>query len=296
MADTKHNLAFIIGSLILIILGLNTAFSAYNFEYTNTSTRVNITNAMPEIDSIKIDQNILLNAGLTKIVNCNVSLHDWNGYSDIMNVNATFWDANNALINDSDNNNTHYTNTNCVNISQNGYYANYTCSFAVYYYANNGSNWTCNATVIDGYNFTATGKNVTSIQPIYALNTTPIIDFGNMAVGDTKDNITANVTNFGNRPINISVDGYGVVPNDGLAMKCAIRNISLASLHYSINETDWTTTAAVTSSPVNISGLTIPKKITTDAINTTYWHLYISPSENPFGLCNGTVVFTAQMS
>ena len=296
MAYTKPKVALMLGLFIFIILAINSVFSAYNFEYVNVTTRVNVTNARPEVDYVKIDSNILLNAGSFKVVLCNVSLHDWNGYSDIANVNASFWDNNSVNFSSPDDNNTHYTNSSCVNVSQSGYYANYTCKFNVWYYANNGSNWVYNATVIDKYNFTATGQNKTSIQAYYALNVTSLIDFGDMAVGDYKNNVSANVTNFGNYNINISVDGYGAVNGDGLAMKCDIRNITLPNLKYSLNETDWLSLpggSALTDSPVNMSGLTVPKRVTDVVWNQTYWHLYVPPTENPFGVCNGTVVFTA---
>lgn len=298
MKDTKHKILLSIGFLIVVIFSLNmgfNVFSAYNFEYLNVSSRVNVTNSYPGISRIAIDPNILLNAGSTKTVYCNVTIYDWNNYSDIKSVNATFWDNNTATFATGTEGVDHYTNTSCtVNGTWGIYYANYTCGFNVIYYANNGTNWMCNISVQDFYGLNATAQNTTSIQAYYALNVTPTIDFGDMAVGDTKYNITSNITNFGNMPINVSVKGFGGTNNvtgAGLAMICSIRNISISNLKYSINDSIFKT--SLTGTATNISGLTVPKRTAGEVWNTTYWDLYIPPVENPFGLCNGTVVFQA---
>lgn len=295
----KNKIVIILCFLALIILMLNFSifnFAApYNFEYVNVTSKVNVTNAYPMITSVRIDSNITLNAGSTKSIKCNVSITDWNGYADIKNVSATFWDNTSANSSSPDGID-HYTNSSCTNITGqlSSYYANYTCSFNVWYYANNGSNWMCNVTVQDNYNFNDSRYNITDIRPLWAINVTPTIDFGEMAVGETRNNITANITNFGNMPVNISVNGYGNTTNDGLAMKCAIRNISISNLRFSINASQiWDDKANLSNSLKNISGLTIPKSNGTFTQNVTYWDLYIPPSENPFGLCTGTVVFTA---
>ena len=278
--------------LAFTLITINTAIS-YNFEYVNVTSRVNVTNAYPEILSVTINQNIIPNAGTTKIIWCNATIRDWNGYQDINLTNATFWDNATVTMADADNNNTHYTNTSCGLVNGNGYYANYSCAFNVWYYANPSTNWICNVSVKDNYNFTDDMYNITTIQAYYALNVTTPIDFGDMAVSDITNNITANITNFGNADINVSVDGYGAVDGDGLAMVCAIRNISISNLRYSIDGSLWASAIALTDTPQNITGLTVPKRVNQVLWNTTYWDLYVDPSENPFGVCNGTVVFTA---
>lgn len=286
----NKNLILILWVVLFSFISINTAIS-YNYEYVNVTTRVNVTNAYPEILNITVDLDILLNAGTSKQVFCNVSVRDWNGYTDIQNVNGTLYHSSSSAAS-ADNNNSHYTDTNCSLVNGNGFYGNYSCNFTVWYYANPG-NWTCNITVIDDYNFTDTGEKNTTIQTFYALNVTPLIDFGDMAVGDTKNNITANVTNYGNANINISVEGYGATPNDGLAMNCQQRNITIDNLHYSINATVWGSATALTGASFNVTGLTVPKRTAGILWNQTYWHLYIPPAQNPYGLCNGTVVFTA---
>jgi hypothetical protein len=79
-------------------------------------------------------------------------------------------------------------------------------------------------------------------------------------------------------------------------MICQIRNITLPNERYSISSaTAYAAMSLMTGSPVTIGGFTIPQQ--TDDIqqsmNTTYWRLHVNLSTNPFGLCNGTVVFAA---
>ena len=173
----------------------------------------------------------------------------------------------------------------------------YLCNFSVDYYAANGT-WYCNATVIDDYNFTDVGWNTTNISALYALNVTPSIDYGNLAVEDTSVNKTANITNYGNMAINISLYGYGVTSGDGLAMNCTVGNISVENEKFSISVSDdyaaKTALVGTPGSPV-LMGLTSPwrRDDSTPVTNTTYWQLYIQP--NPFGVCNGSIVFSAEV-
>jgi hypothetical protein len=288
---------FLLFSLILILIPLVFANSPGDYNETVNVT-VNVTNAPPKIESITVPSPITLNPGTTKEVNCTVKVSDWNGYGDIKIVNATFWDNNSVLMSASDLNVTHYTNDNCTRTVFLGYNATYECTFDIQYYAYNSSNWICNATVLDNstYNFTDSDYNITTINPLFAINVTNEIDFGEAAVGDTIGNKTANVTNFGNQAINISVEGYGITQNDGLAMNCAVNgNITVDNLKFS-----WATTALrqiLSTTPTNITNVTIPK-INQTGVNpgqwtNTYWDLYINPVNDPFGVCTGTVIFTA---
>jgi hypothetical protein len=290
-------ISFLLISIMTVLLFFSFS-SAYNYEYVNVTTRVNVTNAYPIIDRVVLDQSITLAAGTTRVVRCNVSLHDWNGYADIRSVNATLWDNNTAVLGDLNNEANHYTNTNCVNISQSGYYANYSCNFSVWYFANNGSNWLCNATVMDYYNFTSNNQNSTTILAYYALNiTTLLIDYGNMPLADYSSNITVNITNIGNARINISVLGYGgsnPVTGNGYAMLCQFGNITIGNQRFSAQNVSWDAKTQLSSVLQNVSDFSIPKTtIVSPTWNITYWQLYTDPTNDPFGICNGTVEFDA---
>lgn len=287
------------GIIYVLLFGLCVVFFAtsmkgYNFEYMNVTSKVNVTNSYPGISKVNLGSTIELAAGRNKTVQCNVSAYDFNGYADIVFVNATLWDIAQSTYNSPDNGLNHYSNASCSNISQNGFYANYTCSFEVVYYASNGT-WMCNASIGDQANFNNSMSNTSIVTPLYALNVTPIVDYGNMVLGEYSNNITANITNFGNMPINVSVRGYGGTnPSTGAnySMICESGNITIGNQRYSANPLDdWGSKTPLTSSLVNVTGITIPKI----GWNTTYWQLYVNQTNNPWGLCNGTIEFTAVM-
>lgn len=293
----KANKLMYMGILAILAIFMMNHSTIVKSDSFNVTTKVNVTNAYPEILQVKLAQNIIPNAGTTKTVDCNITARDWNGYTNIVNVNATFWDNNSAVFGDPDNNLTHYTNSSCRNTSQNGYYVNFTCSFSIYYYVNNGT-WVCNATIIDQSNFTANNKNSTTILSYYALNATPILDFGDMVLSNTSTNITINMSNIANSNINVSVRGYGgtnQVTGAGYAMICQVGNITIDNLKYSINPLDdWGAKTALTSVSTNISGLMINRTFDgTLFTNSTYWQLYTDPTNAPWGACNGTIELTA---
>lgn len=291
-------------AVILLLLPFGSAPNVIGTNYRNVTvwTYVNITNSRPEVTGISIYDadnaslpNITVTAGGVKSVVCNASVRDWNGFNDIVSANATLYYSLNQS-NDSDDNNTHYTNSSCVlNYSIDAYSGIYSCAFVVYYYANNGT-WKCNVTVKDSYsnpNSSGTGGNTTYFYPVYALNVTDGINYGNVAVEEYSDNRTANLSNLGNTAINISVEGYGINRSDGLAMNCTHGNISVANERFSANATtDFGSKIALSSSSSVIAGLKILKQTTnTLAINVTYWQLYVPP--NPAGNCTGFIIFSA---
>ena len=293
-------------ALVLIMAGIRAANSiGGNYKNVTVITTVQITNSKPEIISLYVYpetnytfSNVTLNAGSTRQINCNATVRDWNGPADIAMVNATLWHAGNSTYEAANDNNSHYTNSNCTNTGIWGNYtANYVCTFNVYYYANNGT-WNCTAYAVDTFNKTGNRTNSTSLLPLYALNVTEGINYGNVAVESDSLTQTANITNFGNMPINISLEGYGIVRGDGLAMNCSLSgNISIQNERFSLSDTGlWIDKIALTSSPQIVSNLTLIKQTSpaSPVINTTYWQLHIAP--NPSGNCSGYVIFSAEAS
>lgn len=297
---------FVLTSLLLFIAILGIIGTSYsigpNYRNISVDTTVNITNSKPEVLIVDIDNgisNITLNAGSTRLVTCNSTVLDYNGGNTIANVTAVFYDGNSVNHTMPEDNNSMYYNTSCLEQSVNGYYANYTCTFVVEYYANASNNWICNVTANDVYDFNGIdygwNYNTTEINTLYALNVTSLIDYGDLAVEDTSTAQEANITNFGNVAINVSVYGYGVTPGDGLAMNCDVGNITIANEKFSLNQTgDFVVDYTSLSSVAQDIGLTIPHQLndSQQEINSTYWRLFVPP--NPFGVCNGTVVFQAE--
>ncbi len=285
--------------LLLAVLLYNALFSfSYsvgpNYRNVSIDTYINITNALPEILQVTISDPITLSAGAITYIECNVSTRDWNGYADINFTDAYLYHStSNPLA--ADDNNTHYTDSNCTVTQQGGYSKNFTCTFNVTYYALNGT-WTCNATVHDNSSINDTDWNTTTINSMLALNiSSTLLDFGQMDVGDTSANETLNITNIGNLDINVSLRGYGATEGDGLAFNCTIGNISIDNERYSLNSSHtWGQKVPLTSGFQPVQNLTITKQDTPGVLkrNTTYWQVYIPP--NPAGECNGTIVFQAE--
>jgi hypothetical protein len=272
-----------------------------NYKNVSVRTTVNVTQAYPEIINMTCNSGtaITLNAGTTKTASCLIQIRDYNGGNTISSVNGTFYYYLNAS-SDPNDNNEHYTNSSCIENTTNGYYTNWTCSWDLWYYANNGT-WRANATVMDNYNLSVFSYRNVTVSTLYALNVTPLIDFGNMAVGDTKDpSVQANVTNFGNRNISVSVYGFGgedPVAYANMAMVCEVRNISISNERYGLGlATLYDSMTSVTSAAINITGLKVYQQIddAQQVINSTYWRLHVNVTTNPFGQCNGTVVFSAE--
>ena len=92
--------------------------------------------------------------------------------------------------------------------------------------------------------------------------------------------------------------GYGNQSNDGLSLVCEVGNISIGMEKYGFDEAgDFDTQFTnLTNTATQISSLTIGRVTVddTESFNTTWWRLYVPP--NPFGECNGTVVFQAESS
>lgn len=308
-----HKTALILILIVVAIFGFIIVSSQINAANTNgpnnknvtVRTYVNITNSKPEVLTVFVYQetnltmrNVTLSAGSTKIVNCNATIRDWNGYNDIVMVNSTLWHMPTSSLDATDNNNSHYTVSNCTNTGNGvNYTVNYLCTYNVTYYANNGT-WNCSVTAMDFIGKLGNKTNTTTILPLYALNVTDGIDYGNVAVESDSLTQSANVTNFGNMAINVSVEGYGTTRGDGLAMNCSLSgNISVQYERFSTQDTgNWIDKMALNGSAQLIPNLTIVKQ-TAPAVpitNTTYWQLNVPP--NPAGNCSGYIIFQAEAS
>jgi hypothetical protein len=296
-------------SAIFIFIPISFAANNVTINYRNVTvhTYVNITNSKPDVLGVIIYDssnssinNITLSAGSMKSITCNASVRDWNGFNDIIHVNATLYYSLNQST-DPDDNNTHYTNSSCtLNTSTGAYNGVYSCVFNILYYANNGT-WRCNVTAKDAYsnpNSTGSNSNTTYFYPVYALNVTDGIDYGNIAVEEYSYDRSANITNFGNMGINVNVEGYGVNRSDNLAMNCSISgSISVENERFSTTVgTPFGSKMPLSSASQTIPGLAMPKQTlsSTQIINATYWQLYIPP--NPAGNCTGFIIFSAGTS
>jgi hypothetical protein len=292
----KLNKAAMKGAVLcfLLLFSIMLFSSGVHAQYSqkNVTSRVNVTNAAPDIINMSVLNPIVLNGGAERVIGCNVSVRDYNGYNDLDTVNATFYYF--ANLSSPDDKNVHYTNTNCTKTGDDGVYvADYTCEFNVSYMAYNGT-WYCNFTVNDTRSYVENDFRATNISALYAINVTDVIDYGDLSVTDYSNNITATVTNLGNVNINISVLGYGSVQGDGLGFVCTQgTNISVQYERFSSNIlADWSSKIPLntTNKDMNLTILRQENDIVRVSADT-YWQLYVPP--NPFGICTGIVRFTA---
>ncbi|HIH23496.1 TPA: hypothetical protein HA251_00525 [Candidatus Woesearchaeota archaeon] len=282
---------------VALIAQMGAGFSqGANNRNVSVDTTVNITGSAPYVVRVYQQSPVTLNAGSLTILTCNATVRDYNGFADINSVNATFFHSSSSE-NAADDNNTHYTNASCVVISgqQDGFFSNYTCSFPVVYYALNGT-WNCTVRANDSINLTAMTTNTTTINALYALNVTVLIDYGNVTAGDYSENQTADVVNLGNVPMNISVLGYGQTINDNLSFVCDQGNLSVDTQRFSADpDADYAAKIPLNRTFKAIPGVTVNKTSNGSfSTNTTYWQLYVDPTQQAFGRCNGTIVFQAQ--
>ena len=270
--------------------------SARNIGYSQNYT-LNITpNNSPTISNMNLESQIDLTIGGTKIVYCNATITDIDGISEIKSINSTLY-HNSVTSTSEDDNNNHYTNNSCKIISSSTYSRNYSCGFPMKYYSD-GGNWTCNMTAYDTSDSFDSSKTTTIINDLIALNlSTHLIDFGNLAVGNTSpEDINLTIFNFGNKNINITLKGYGIEDGDGLAMECSKDNISIGYQRYSTSfGDDYSTMTNLTSGYQQIINFTLPQRIDDLSYgadkNSTYWKISIPLGVN--GKCNGSITLLA---
>jgi hypothetical protein len=254
------------------------------------------------IHSVNVDDGItpigeiILSAGSTRFVNCTVIATDSESVDNIINASATFY----YYLNDSsdpDNNMVHYTNSSCTLVSTTSTNKTFLCGFDVYYYANNGT-WNCNATVYSSVSDSPSAINFTIIDPLYAINITDGMIFGNTEPNLASTELQVNMTNLGNMPINVSVLGYAINIGDGYAMNCSDgTNLSVNATRYSLDTSIFSTKTMLTASEQQLP-LTIQKPLSlSPVLNNTYWQIMPEPYIGSVSrYCGGYVIFSAESS
>ncbi|MEM2131575.1 MAG: hypothetical protein QXR96_03555, partial [Candidatus Woesearchaeota archaeon] len=145
--------------------------------------------------------------------------------------------------------------------------------------------------------FGAYSSNVSNsgiIQPLIAIYVPGSLDYGNLNQGENTSDKLVNITNGGNRNINISVEGWAQNPGDNLAMNCTFGNIPISYERYNISiGSDYIYMNQLTSTTTMIPNFFIKQRTDEllDSINVTYWKLYAPIGAG--GICSGKILFTA---
>ena len=272
-------------------------------KFENTSNRymlhnVTIQNLRPIVNNVGSIPLIELVPGNNLSITCNATITDYNTEHDIRIVNASLYQE---IIGSTsaDDFNYHYSNSSCVNLSSNVFERNYTCSFDVAYFANNGS-WVCNISAFDYSNSTLSNYTPTFVNDLLALDVSPsAIDFGIMSPSQTSsEDVNVTITNFGNLPLNLTIDVYGSADGDNVSMSCAGGgNISIKNERYSVfYGLPFSEMQNTSDDPALVTNFTLFQRTNDMSYgndrNLTFWKVSVPAGIR--GICNGTVVFGAR--
>jgi hypothetical protein len=272
-------------------------------------TRLDIGNVYPEIINVTINGG---NASLDLVANSTVTLvveavvRDFNGATDLNASVSEFFDNVNAAYGDPDDFNNHYSNSSCfINRSYGSTYeALVTCLYEIQYNANNQT-WNATFYINDSYGLSDFDSKSIRINKLIAIGLPSQIDYGTVNATNVSDEKIANVTNFGNTGINLSLEGYAVTEGDGWAMNCSlgvVQNISINYEKYNLTSTNTSILALSQFEGIytNLTNESVIKQFGlnyrqeegfNEATNETYWRIYV-----PIGVagtCTGNIIFGA---
>ena len=265
---------------------------------TNFNLTVNAT--VPVLTNLKLTSPVNLQAGGLATVWCNATVTVNRLLVNISRVNATFFDQTAALFNSTDDNNDYYTNASCSNLTAAADSTEYGCAFPVWYYANNAS-WLCRLTATDTNNASGFTTTATTMNELAALGAESLIDFGALAPTNTSNDTNLTLFNQGNKNINISVRGYGILQaGDNLSMSCGPDgNIAVENQRYSVTPSaSYDAMRNLTNQSSLVLNFTLFQK-TNDAqngseVNQTFWRIKVPTGVG--GACNGTTVLLASIA
>jgi len=319
--ELKVLLGFVLLEVIILFVLSIFTFSPYldlvlavvGQDNVTVSATLGIGNSFPEVVNITINENnnIDLTPNATTEVSVVAIIRDYNGEGDFNVVNSEFFDNTASFYGDSDDNNMHYSNSSCsIDVTYGGSTeANATCIFSLEYYSNNAS-WNATVFVNDSLSSFSIGSEVSVVNSLLALGLPDSINYGEVNATAVSDQKEANVTNFGNVLMNLSLSGYGATIGDGNAMNCtlgSIKNVSIENEKYNLtssiagnlNLTQFDINYTNLSSTVVVNEFNLPQRLNDanpylDDTNTTYWRIYL-----PLGVagsCSGNIVFGATQS
>jgi len=264
--------------------------------FTNVTVDDALTTPANEIDLI---------AASTRSVVCEGVVEDLDG-ENLTNARAEFYNAS-SFYGDSDDNNSHYTNSSCFINSSYGSVnqSQIFCNFDVQYYATVGQ-WECILLVDDNLSISGNDTDTSNINSLLSIGLPDVADYGLVNINEVSDEIVLNVTNYGNVEVNLSLSGYAISEGDGLAMNCTLgstKNISIEHEKYNLTDSNSSQLTLQQTSGIynNLTSSEVvrdfglsPRENDTvnDAINESYWRIYVPVEVG--GSCKGNIVFGAR--
>ena len=328
MKDAVGKKQIIFGSLVFlevaffvfVFLSFSPMGSSISGSSVPVHTTLEVGAVFPEVLNVSVNDgnNIVLTPNSTTTVMCQALVQDWNNDTDIYLVNATLYDINNATWDAADDNNDHYSNSSCVidldthdafGKVEDDWHALVNCSFEVDYYANPGD-WNCSVYVEDQTNRSNRGEDSGIIDELLAVGLPDTINYGIVNSTDVSDEQTVNVSNMGNVPLDITLNGYADELNkdDGKAMNCSkgsYQFIDVENEKFNLTDTNpivsdltefntlYTNLTSTLSPPVRQLDL-YPRTDDLDPLSAdapTYWRIYVP--KGVAGTCEGFIEFGA---
>jgi hypothetical protein len=300
----------ILGAVLLFGMPFITLNAFGQNQTVSSKSVLNVTNSRPVVTEVYVFDNqssdniIDLVGGSETVVYCNATVNDYNGAADVNNATATLYHSTSTYTSP-DTYPFHYTNGSCGScFAIDADNATCSCSFNLRYYASNNT-WNCNITVYDNGGDSGSiilhnhGNSTGIVNSLISIDVPSLIDFGNLTVGSTSEEVVHNVTNFGNVPLNITVRAYGGTNESAYgayAMICRRGNIGLAWEKYSAHVgADYSASmTSVSNTNTQIANFIVGFRSDPDnygnSTNSTFWKLQVPNGVT--GYCNGTVIFT----
>ncbi|MHA1287151.1 MAG: hypothetical protein ACTSPB_07060, partial [Candidatus Thorarchaeota archaeon] len=262
--------------------------------------KITAANNAPEVRTVTVDDNkstpsneldIYINN--SRIVWCNATIYDAQGFGDISSVNATL---RNVTSGSNPDNNDHYVNSSCGLSAGSGYTKDAWCKFEVWYYASPGS-WNCTIFAWDSSDASGYNQSNTTLNEALGIRINEeSIEFGNLNLGFTPSSTDENTTvirNTGNKKMDISLyesSGPG-------SLTCSeVGNIDTTTyVEYSVTQNfAYGTGNKLQASTTTLSTFNLDPRQddTTDQKKSLYWKIAI-PTTGVGGYCDGTVTITA---
>lgn len=269
--------------------------------FDNISLDVTPNNTLPVASSTSIDSgaaSITLTENTTTNVVCAATVTDDDGFADIISVEAKLYRTG-VGAGAADDTNNHYTlsgDANCIPSGGSGTTENYSCTFAVQFFAeptDTGSiyaadDWTCQITPSDSEGAGTANSDTIEMDTTLALNVTATIAYGALGLGNNSGASpqTAVVTNTGNAIMDPQVSSAADMGCTGAG------TIPVANQEYSVMTFTYGSGTDLSSTPT-ILNLTLPKPTSaTPVTDDSFWGIGI-PGTGVGGNCTGSNIFTA---
>jgi len=278
-----------------VFLAICLTLLSFNVMADTASGNFSISSSAPTIGDVTLWNQAGANAAITPSVStvtvtANVTVTDLNGGDDITSATATLYHSTNVS-GDSDDENTHLTNSSCARGATDGNTKVITCSFTMNYMALGGT-WTANISAVDSEALAISNTDDNTVNDIAGLDVTDTtINFGSLALGANSSSAsTMTVRSQGNVQIDTRFSG-----ND---FTCTSGTVPVGNVRYSTSTGDYDSMSDdLTISPATqlTFDLGVRGVATADGANSEkseYWTLNV-PANGAGGICTNTLTVTA---